>query len=105
MPNGDNMIKDLEFEKQIETWSDPDKYMARKLYDIKNNCQVCTAQLNSHELKLIDQNDRLKAVESCTTKPTGSTKQTLAVAGTGGGIAGIAIAALYALAQLLGWIK
>lgn len=41
MPNGQQMINDFELEDQIKSFSDPEKFLARQIYDIKKRCAEC----------------------------------------------------------------
>ena len=97
MASGQDMINELEFEREIEHWSPAEQFIARQVYAINKRCLVCTQQINDHE-------SRLKAVESGT-PAGGSRKQTVVAASFGGGTVGIILAALYTAAQALGWIK
>jgi len=39
MPNGSELLDDLTLEKMISGWSEPEKFLARTIMDVKRTCQ------------------------------------------------------------------
>jgi len=81
------MINDLEFEKQIEKFSESEKFLARQLYAVQTRCVPCATQLTEHE-------ERLDILEGRKT----STKQLLTNS-AGGGITGAIVGGVIAMIE------
>ena len=101
MSNGGQMLNQLEFEKQIETWTDPEKFIARQVYEVNNRCGVCTSQLTDHEERIKELEAAPAAVQNC---PAVSGSEKLRHQATGAGIAAAVITGIVAALHALGFL-
>ena len=56
-PNGDELLDDLKLEKVIKNWTEPEKFLARTIMDVKRTCderQFCSPsiQLSKKQIAL-----------------------------------------------------
>jgi hypothetical protein len=93
MANGQEILDKLELEKEIESWSDQDKFIARQLYDIKVQCGACQAKISDHDR-------RLGCLETTGPAAGYKFKQQAAGAGIATAIISAIVAALHALGYL-----
>ena len=62
MPNGQDMLNDLEFEKKIADFTPGERFLARELYRVKENCQVCNTALDCHDKRISSLEDDRKKI-------------------------------------------
>ena len=87
------MLDRMEFEAKINTWSEPEKFIAREIYDLKRRCPACSETQRDHET-------RINHLEKFVKSPNGTVTIAASGAGLGGGV--VVLLGQFLIQKLLG---
>ncbi len=52
MPNGNDMLNDLDLDEKIKDWSEPEQFLARNLCSMRKETSLVADKLSSHDKRL-----------------------------------------------------